>query len=690
MNHPTSAVRFSLIAEIFFLVLLSGCLSSRETASEANNSTDGLRRTPWAGALRALDPADASTPAHDLTAVYLHQHEGNLQIRIDLLDFHSPNDLLLNIRIEDESAPDVFPFEIHIPSESDSTRITLDPQLATVIIEAPLSEIPSRPHINVTTPEDEITGLTLNGPVPTQRAPLLLTFYDTFAGRFPAEALRSWDGAHTGPRGERHGLKHLLDAVEEYQIPIVLLDMKESANLSALDAMGALPRIKALAEEGLLILPNVSPNASGLEQQIVESFGFTTSPFLYNPYPDPWSKYDYRFTFMDDPSHFYHWFRFPTDNIIYIPLVEANESSHPTPDGPTLEIRRTFLETALNQDKKDLLVISDSLSEATWNSPDMVGPIFSYFASRPYIKILNQKDLLNFSTISGRPGLLHKKSDEIFVKMENFYAVANGHVMDYADFWKENLPEQPELRCDFDIDWDNEGECILADENYLAILDPLGARLTYLFTREEDGLHQLIGPSWQVAVGLSNPSTWDLSAGEAADPGAYPGAFADIDDPFKPYEPAIEGNTITFTALDGTRTKTFELTKTGIKAEYQTQEPVTTQIPLLVDPDTRFTPDWAKKYTQQNAPGEIAWGLEDGPMVRVQFEGEISMRAFTESLSLLSTPEDPDFDYPPGHYIPFPMAVAEITPDDGTFTIQLDYFTITMTHNIKTAARDRL
>ena len=54
-------------------------------------------------------------------------------------------------------------------------------------------------------------------------------------------------------------------------------------------------------------------------------------------------------------------------------------------------------------------------------------------------------------------------------------------------------------------------------------------------------------------------------------------------------------------------------------------------------------------------------------MVSVQTEGRITMRAFNESLDLLASPEDPDFDYPAGHYIPFPMAIAEVEMQDGYF-----------------------
>ncbi|MGB7876504.1 MAG: hypothetical protein WBL25_19150 [Anaerolineales bacterium] len=639
MNYPTPTPRSSLIAGILFLILLTACSPPSERTLQSDH--------PWANALRALNPADATTPAYDLTAVYLRANDENLQIRIDLLDFHSSKELSLDIRIEDASAPDAVPLEIHLPTEGDSTRISIDPQLATAILEIPLSEIPSDSRVDVSTPEDEITGLTLDGPVPTQYAPLLLTFHEAFTGRFPAEALRAWDGAHSGPRGERHGLKHLLDAAEEYQVPIVLLDLKEPANLSALDAMGVLPRIRRMEQAGLLILPDQP------EQEVL--FEFSSSPFA-------WGTLTSRSTFVlsSDLSHIY---RPLFSNTRLIPIAAGAEATQPTSEGPSLEVRRALLDTALNTDEKDLLVLGGNLRFTTWGSPDMAGPTLAYFASRPYIHSLSADDLMDFSTKSDEPEVLPANLSESIPNLKFQYENLTRPVLDFAKNWDGS----PLSQCETDLDKDGGLECILADENYLAILDPQGARLTYLFTREGENLHQLIGPSWQVAVGLSDPSTWDLSAGEAADPGAYPGAFADVDDPFKPYETAIEGSTFTFTSLDGTRVKTFKLTKTGLEVEYQTEETMTTQISLLVDPDTRFTPGWAEKYTQQNTPGGITWGLENGLMVSVQAEGAVTMRAFNESLSLLSIPEDPDFDYPPGHYVPFPMAIAEVEMGDGYF-----------------------
>lgn len=601
---------------------------------------------PWANALRALDPADTPSPAHDITAVYLRQQDEFLQIRIDLLDYTNPNDLSLDIKIEDDSAPQAPPFIIHIPSQTNSPRITLDPLLATVIADIPLSEIPSRPRVDVSTPEDEIHGLTLDGPIPTQSAPLLLTFYDTFAARTPAEALRSWDGAHSGPRGERHGLKHLLDAAKEYQVPIVLLDLKEPASLSALDAMTVLWQIDALTKNGLLILP----------ENDASYFGLPVSSLAYNQ-----TTGAFQFAHLEDGTHLYH--PLFSDNT-YLPIAAETDTTQPTPDGPSLEVRRALLETALNNDENDILVLGGSLANSTWGSPNMIGETLAYFASRPYIKVLDEKDLLEFPTRSNNAIIPQpdEPADETTLQIQS--------ALEFAKTWAENPSSGNLANCESgrnqgtflgvrfsgvrnnsvgvyahaaalpNSSFESAANCVLANENYLAIFDAQTASLTYLFTHDEENLHQLIGPSWQVAPSI------DL----------YPGAFGDD----KEHEVAIVENTLIFSATDGTRVKIFKLDESGLDVTYQTQEPVITQIPLLVDPETRFTPGWAQNYTHETTPNGIRWGLGNGLMVSVQAEGPITMRAFNESLSLLTNPEDPDFAYPSGHYVPFPMALLSV------------------------------
>ena len=92
---------------------------------------------------------------------------------------------------------------------------------------------------------------------PPQQAEVLFAFWDTFSASTPAQALRMWDGAHSGPGRSRFGLRHLLNAVNNYHVPVFLLDLKTPATLSTLDFMQVLPEIQNLADRQMVILPDV-------------------------------------------------------------------------------------------------------------------------------------------------------------------------------------------------------------------------------------------------------------------------------------------------------------------------------------------------------------------------------------------------------------------------------------------------
>jgi hypothetical protein len=56
-------------------------------------------------------------------------------------------------------------------------------------------------------------------------------------------------------------------------------------------------------------------------------------------------------------------------------------------------------------------------------------------------------------------------------------------------------------------------------------------------------------------------------------------------------------------------------------------------------------------------------------VLEVLTDSSISAQMFTDSRGHLSIPEDPNFDYPKGHYLPFPMALLELE-SQGDFTVQ--------------------
>jgi len=59
--------------------------------------------------------------------------------------------------------------------------------------------------------------------------------------------------------------------------------------------------------------------------------------------------------------------------------------------------------------------------------------------------------------------------------------------------------------------------------------------------------------------------------------------------------------------------------------------------------------------------------LDGGPSLSIQVSGG-SLFAFNDTLDYLGKREDPNQDFPPGHYLPLPMAVVEFQSDgDGIF-----------------------
>jgi hypothetical protein len=52
--------------------------------------------------------------------------------------------------------------------------------------------------------------------------------------------------------------------------------------------------------------------------------------------------------------------------------------------------------------------------------------------------------------------------------------------------------------------------------------------------------------------------------------------------------------------------------------------------------------------------------------------GEMTVTSYLDSANLLRQPEDPDAEYPPGHYLPFPLTLVEIR-SVSPLTVQLQF-----------------
>jgi hypothetical protein len=722
--------RFFLIPVILLVLLTASCA----VAHAAN--------PPWAYAdLRRLDPPDdAPTPAADLLAVYTRTAGYDLQIRLDLLDLTFTDDYRLEIQLWDNTLYAQSPLIIQIPASGRihlnqppgassplQVRLTRDPGLDTITISINRFFIGERYHFDVytylpasSTPADETLDIRSDGSPPPTRAPLLLAFTDSYPAYTPAQALRRWDGAHTGPTGERHGLRHILDNAERYGIPVALLDLKTPASLSALDFMGQIGQLQRLVDERLLLLPDVvygepADVSLAFSREAAQAFGLPTSLFIYAPFWDMLPAYRFQFVELPDSTHLAHR---AGQTLIPLPTLADGQA---TDDGLSLEVRRRLIQAALSPDPGDIVVLGGSLPQSTWGNADMAVASFAYIAAHPWMWPLNGEALMSFpigeevvsisSPASASPMPIYTTDGqltdfdsltlqarlltELRSASENpltnstwqmyFALTAPGEdtalqalraqylgeagILLAASRWSEN--PYTLSACTLDLDYNGQAECLLASLDFFAVIEPDGARLAFLFSRDERGAHQLIAPSAQFALGLSDPSEWEPARGEAADPAQIMGAFSDAPEPFAAYYPGwTPDGALTLTAAAINRVKTFRLTENGLQVRYDSRSPLTTRIPIAVDPWQRFHAGWVADVRASLTPTSWRWGMANGIRLEVRTDAPFSAQGFTVSIPFLSRSENPNLGYPPGHFYPFPLSIMEIHAN-GSFIVEI-------------------
>jgi len=697
---------------------------------------------PWAYAdLRRLDPADdTAVPAADLLAVYTRTSGYDLQIRLDLLDLALTDDTRVEVRLWDDALYAQASLVIQIPSFGRTqivqppgvnsplqVRVSRDPALDTLIISLNHFFIGERYRFDVRTyllssltPADESLDICSDGLPPPTRAPLLIAFADAFPASTPAQALRRWDGAHTGPTGERHGLRHVLDNVERYGVPVALLDLKTPASLSALDFMSQAGKLQRLVEEDLLLLPDVAYGepadvSLAFSREAAQAFGLPVSLFVYAAGSDLLPAYHYQFVNLSEAAHLA---RRAGQILIPLPTLADGQA---TDDGLSMDVRRRLIQAALSPDPADIVVLGGSLPHSTWGNADLAAASFAYIAAHPWMWSLNGEDLMSFPseaaaaslsplapaasmpiyTTEGQPtgfdslALAARLLTELGSAPENsltdsawqMYFALNAPNADTAlqalraqylgevgillaaSRWTEN--PYTFSACSLDLDYDGHNECLLASSQFFAVIELDGARLTFLFSRDENGAHQLIAPSSQFALGLSDPSEWAPGRGEAADPAQAMGAFNDTTDSFADYIPAwTPDGQLTLTAAAINRAKTFRLSEDGLRVRYTNPTLLTTRIPIAVDPWQRFHTGWTADMRARLTPVSWGWGLANGIGLEVCTDVPFSAQGFTVSIPFLSRSENPNLSYPPGHFYPFPMSIVEIHAN-GQFIVEI-------------------
>lgn len=750
---------------------------------------------PWLYTdLRALDEISPTSapPAQDLIAVYTRQAGDELQFRLDLLDLAPQADADIYLALDtapggEPALPDGASTEIDwdtlvlLPASGPiqalapggdqrpglGVRALRDPADDTVTISLRRSSLPGvgpgyRFQVLLTppgstSPVDASQPLASNS-LPPGKVRVFLAFWNTLPATTPAQALRRWDGAHTGPAGGRHGLHNLLRAARSHRVPLFLLDLKNPASLSALDFLGGLPLVRTMAAEGLLVLPDsnllatvrtpqslpgwVSAQSALESRNQAHALGLPDSPFLYSPFIQAAGPDLAQYSLVIAPSGQFpgseagvtQIYRWRAQRVLPIPDQVEPGVAQPGPE-PPIELRRALAAAGQRNSPgvaPSLLLLGGSLPESAWGDPRFARLALDWIAAHPWIRPLGTQDLLALEPAgeyipdgdhaTGPGGSeLDETSAEVFQRLAAaelaipasplVQAAWQALLALYAPTWP-NPAELAELRrtyagqvnalleaagwaanptprldCDRDIDLDGQPECTLASTDALAFFEPDSGALTYLFaclpaetqasaTKAAPGggkagcqadVHQVIGPSSQLAVGQSDPARWDLSAGLAADPAVIPGA---ISGGAGPYEVSGSGGRLTFTSRVSGVTKTFSTLPAGLRADLSTRQPLDIQVPVLFDPWDRFQPGWGEIYHGESDANVWTWSLADGLQVQVTASRHLSANSFLDSRALLMGVEDPNIDFPAGHYLPFPLSLVEIQ-GQGDFSIEI-------------------
>ena len=564
--------------------------------------------------------------------------------------------------------------------------------------------------------------------LPPPQAPLVLTFWNSFPAYTPAQSLRRWDGAHTGPNGERHGLSVLLNNAHIAGVPIVLLDLRNPTALSALDYIGALPLIQHLVKQNLLVLPDSIPGSpsypvfpAGLPdwassryledlRKVSRNFDLKSSSILYSPLLVDEINENYRLIFTayeERDSEFYS-----GPGILPLPPEKPLEQQA-TPDGLAIPLRKLLLSNArlVNSGTSEfpLLILGGSLLESAFGDPQSAAATLSYISNHPWIKTFYSDDLISLPANTSPqifPGttpsalvnpfipsavLSNLPDPELNSHNPLYQAVWDSAISLYAPLppepaslpvlranysgqpgialeaarWADN--PQPRQDCISDTDLDGISECILANDRHFTILDPEGARLLSYYFISDNAIHQITGSTSQFIVGLADPSTWQLEAGEGADPAGIHGAFTDQPAPWPLYAVSNSEDYLEFTSPNQTTTKRFTLSTNGLRVDYQNPGSLSVQIPIAADPWTRFSPGWSSSYRGQSIANGYRFQFDDQIEVEILSDAPLSAHSYSDSKTKMTVPEDPNFDYPQGHYIPYPMIIIDIDSSQDFF-----------------------
>jgi len=746
-----SRVKWLILAGIVLLAL-SGCTTAIPAIS-AYDLQHGWQRS---NLLLVKDPGNIS-PEHAIIAFYLRSNQADLEFRLDLLDMQDP--LSNSVYLALDTLPggtDTLPTGqktnlkwdvlLVFPASQPpyalwpdgrkrnelAPRIIRDPELNTIILQINKDSIPGDlQHLHVqaflASPDlqqifDQTPLVEPGAAEPPPTAPVLFAFWETFPAATPAQALRRWDGAHTGPYGRRHGLSILLQETSTRQIPITLLDLKTPDSLSALELVNETRWLQKLETAGIVTLPLVAYGDTVTSQLSLDasrktalSMGFHDSSVGYGPFDG------------NVPSHLKAaYYQAGASEILLnwkglrlIPLASADQMKALEPDdnGPSLKLKKRLVE-AVFSNNGEILSIGGPLPETSLADSSVASLFFEYIATHPWIQPLTESELMALPSkpvadlplgsclnlicaASSDPEIAYNsqrastslRAANIRVDIRaQLSALPPSEIRDQA--WQmyfrlsgqkswilipsiqanyiglvgnliaaSRWAEQPAARsdCSADINWDGLPDCILASKDVFSVIEPDGGRLALLVSRNGLDTEQWIGTNSQFNLDLENPNPGPISAGPLSDPDEIPGAFFDRSQ-FARAQIQVSPSRIILTDRQENLEKTFIVDGSSMTVHIQTSSSYQTSIPIPLDPSARYQPGWVQSIAYPVlSTSSWNWKPVGKPGIQVTMNGAaFRPRSFLDSSEFMNQAENPDLPYPAGHYTTIPLAVLDL------------------------------
>ena len=648
--------------------------------------------------VRYIDPVDTIEASPDIIAVLSRQKLGAIQVRIDFVDLEIVQDFSMLIYIDSQpggnlvtdvdAAKDEFAWEHKIEYDNigrqlsmhncsgspvgQLLRVTRDIVQDNIVISIASNnkafDIRTSRILVILKSPINLGVIDYTSPILLSSAPppplyLELMFWNIMDSSTPATILRSWAGAHTGPQSSRHGLSYLFSAIQQWQIPVEICDFYRRDTIFALNYLQKMHQANSLIADNLL-QNEYCNNAHGYAQRA--NLLFSENAIL-----------------LDQSA-----------------LV-------------TYLLEHYFL----NMDK--YIMLGGDFSKSVLGDPGMLEKIFSYLIAHPWIKVAQrrhnsiwQNDIANNfeitqnnvpNTVNGQQiisGMTNLEIQELIkaeltkLPVNNFSRLASviyrnilesnnknillapgsylsqiGHVIEAA-YWAE----RPEAihSCNKDIDWDGQPECILATVDIFLSFELEGGYLVFGFVSNENGYHQIFGPTTQFDVLRSDPSMLNAEQGIAGDGGQILGAFADPVSSIQTYTGSVTSRSIVLTSQDENIQKAFSIMDGEIQISLTIDNNLEwsiSKLPIVLDPWLIYVDNPANIYWEESSQNNWIWGVGNQVTVGVKSSIQFLHYSFDATYGALSEQEDPNFDYTIGHLLPIPMAVAEFQLQPTTIII---------------------